>query len=143
DMVLLQLDVATNDLIANADPYWVGWDLNAAMLPLYVHTIHHPCCDTKMVSGGESPVDVSGFTLLTGLTCGGLQDGSSGAPLFNTTTGDLIGVFSGTLVPDVGPVNGGDVCAGEPTSLVFSRFNDFAYMYLSALDSVPPYDPSA
>jgi hypothetical protein len=142
DMVLLQLDVASADLIAHADPYFVGWDLTAELLPLYVHTVHHPCCDTRMVSGGESPMDYNGFIRLDGLTCGGLQDGSSGAPLFNTATGDLIGVFSGTLIEDFGPVVGGDLCAGEGPSIVFGPFNDFGFQFLGAVDSVPPFDPA-
>lgn len=141
DMVLLQLDVATEDLITHADPYFVGWDLTGELLPLYVHMVHHPCCDTRMVSGGESPADYNGWLRLDGLTCGGLQDGSSGAPLFNTSTGDLIGIFSGTIIEDVGPVVGGDLCAGENPGIVFGRFNDFGFQFLGANDSVPPFDP--
>lgn len=140
DMVLLQLDVASADLIAHADPYFVGWDLTGELFPSYVHVVHHPCCDAKMISGGESPTDFNGYIRLDGLTCGGLQFGSSGAPLFNTATGDLIGIFSGTLV-DGGPAVGGNLCAGESTDLVFGRFNDFAFQFLSSLDAVSPLDP--
>lgn len=142
DMVLLQLDVASADLIAHADPYFVGWDLEGEFFPTYVHTIHHPCCDTKMISGGESSWEYNGFIRLDGLTCGGLQDGSSGAPLFDTATGNLIGVFSGVLSGD-GPSTGGDVCAGTSASIIFGRFNDFAFPFLGAQDVVPPFDPGA
>lgn len=144
DMALLQLDVATADLVAHGNPYFAGWDLTAELLPLYVHAIHHPCCDTKMISGGESPTDYNGYIRLDGLTCGGLQDGSSGAPLFNTATGDLIGILKGTVLDGVGPpVVGADLCAGENPDIAFSPFNDFASQFLSALDAVPPYDPGS
>ncbi|MCA9705601.1 MAG: trypsin-like peptidase domain-containing protein [Myxococcales bacterium] len=140
DLVLLQLDIASADLIAHADPYFVGWNLDDDPLPLHVHTIHHPCCDTKMISGGESPMDFNGYTALGGLTCGGLQDGSSGAPLFDTATGNLIGLFSGILT-DGAPAAGGNLCAGESASLVFGPFSDFAFPYLGAQTAVPPFDP--
>lgn len=142
DTVLLQLYVSADDLIANAHPYYAGWDQGTMKdLPIDVHAIHHPCGDVKMVSAGVGPDDFNGYVRLAGLACGGVQPGSSGGPLFDTATRNLIALLSGTDAGDAGITPAGEVCAGELTSIYFGPFTDFGFQFLGALDSVPAYDP--
>lgn len=140
DMVLLLLQTSAEDLMSNAQPYYAGWDILGPMTLPHVHAIHHPCADARMITGGESTEDFNGFILLHGLSCGGLQPGSSGGPLFDTSTRNLLGAFSGTLGGDGGPHQGYGLCAGESTDVVFGRFNDFGLQFLGANDSVPAFD---
>jgi len=141
DLALLQAQVSAADLLAHAQPYYAGWDFFGEPLPLHVHTIHHPCSDVRMLSAGEAPDDVGDFIRLQGLTCGGLQPGSSGGPLFDTGTRNLIGALSGISTGDGGVSPAGDLCAGEAAEVFFGRFTDFGFQWVSALQTVPPFDP--
>lgn len=142
DLALLQVSISPQQLSANADPFFAGWDSLLLDPPPNVHMIHHPCCDVQMLSGGESPFRMGDdFIALAGWRCGGSERGSSGSPLFATATRTVLGAFSGLLVEPPGATDGLS-CAPDSTIHLFGAYNGFGHQFLGALPSVPGHDPA-
>ncbi len=99
DFALLEL---IEDPNANYDVYYAGWDRNPSA-PNNMAAIHHPLGDVKKISLDNGTAFTSGFVvpgsthwLIFNWETGIMEDGSNGAPLFNSAK-RFVGQHSGGL----------------------------------------------
>ena len=115
DFMLMEL---SEDIPANYDPYWAGWNRSSSSNGGGI-AVHHPAGDVKKISTYNSSPITSGWGVAnthfrvnwieTDNGWGVTEGGSSGCPLFNSD-GLVIGTLTGggSFCEGVNPPNGPD-----------------------------------